>query len=580
MAGRIAQDPWLELARKQRAAELPELFETLTTLSRPATERRLTALASWPQEPALARHAAALLRAFPFDHWELAGATRALGLALLQGAEPAAFEHTRLSATTDVIEAWRRPALEAARRFAARGSAAPKPQPFTPGPLPLRPRQALRDAWLARAASRNPSALPELLGRLGEGPSTDLCARALELLEFPRDARIAEAVKELLLYPAVKPRADNPVFLLQGLLLCAHGDKKHAVTLRALAKKVPSLEWLPAPKDSAKPARRAPVAKTVDEASFLQAIAAAPADLSRRVVFADWLTERGDARGEFITLQLAASKGALAPKAAARMASLQKKFARDWLRSVDRCLFVKGREVFENGFLAEVSLRVTDYVPKPTDPVLATIERLSVWGGNDAAVQALLGSPLLAQVREFSGSVQLVEALCPAALAQLRELKTELESRDDLERLRRVKVPRLERLELDKGAIDGFGEDYQPDELYALPLLGTVKHLQLRSSVTPGPWLAAARRRLALETLTLRAPTDLEYHFDLKAEAFSVRAAPFCTELDERDLERLLVRPLESLEPPVRRLMKVELPEGAKVPKKVLGRLRELGVSV
>jgi len=40
-----------------------------------------------------------------------------------------------------------------------------------------------------------------------------------------------------------------------------------------------------------------------DEAAFLAAIEAAPADALPRLVYADWLEERGDSRAEFLRLQ-------------------------------------------------------------------------------------------------------------------------------------------------------------------------------------------------------------------------------------------------------------------------------------
>ena len=40
-----------------------------------------------------------------------------------------------------------------------------------------------------------------------------------------------------------------------------------------------------------------------DEAAFLSAIRAAPADAAPRLVYADWLEERGDGRAEFVRLQ-------------------------------------------------------------------------------------------------------------------------------------------------------------------------------------------------------------------------------------------------------------------------------------
>jgi uncharacterized protein (TIGR02996 family) len=48
------------------------------------------------------------------------------------------------------------------------------------------------------------------------------------------------------------------------------------------------------------------------EEHFLQAILAAPDDDTPRLVYADWLDERGDPRGEFIRLQCELAKLAVA----------------------------------------------------------------------------------------------------------------------------------------------------------------------------------------------------------------------------------------------------------------------------
>jgi carbon storage regulator len=49
--------------------------------------------------------------------------------------------------------------------------------------------------------------------------------------------------------------------------------------------------------------RGAPRLSSPEEAAFLQAIAEDPADEGVRLVFADWLQERGDPLGEFIRTQ-------------------------------------------------------------------------------------------------------------------------------------------------------------------------------------------------------------------------------------------------------------------------------------
>jgi uncharacterized protein (TIGR02996 family) len=54
----------------------------------------------------------------------------------------------------------------------------------------------------------------------------------------------------------------------------------------------------------------------VNEAQLLAGVMAAPEDLTRRLVYADWLQERGDPRGELITLQCRLQMGAPASELA------------------------------------------------------------------------------------------------------------------------------------------------------------------------------------------------------------------------------------------------------------------------
>jgi uncharacterized protein (TIGR02996 family) len=48
-----------------------------------------------------------------------------------------------------------------------------------------------------------------------------------------------------------------------------------------------------------------------EEAGFLDAIAAAPEDDAVRLIFADWMDERGDPRGAFIRLQVELARAPL-----------------------------------------------------------------------------------------------------------------------------------------------------------------------------------------------------------------------------------------------------------------------------
>ena len=324
-------DPWLERAAARDESDLPEFFASLTKENRPATERRLAALTAWPKSAAVAEHATTLLQAFPFDAWALGGATRALGLALVHGAPAAAFAHTELARLSADVEHWRKPALEAALRFTARARLAQQVGEVVVSsePLPDKPK-ALHVAWMKLASFRAPGSLAQLLASLGRGAATDITVRAIELLSFERDARIADAVVAMLEYPPITVRESHPLFVALGLTLVAHGGVHHGSGLEKLLHALPQLDWLgrlfdPRRPYASRPAVQVDVAPKpqgpCDERSFVAWIAEAPDDLARRSAYADWLAGRGDPRGELMALQLASVGGAPSPAAAKRSAS-------------------------------------------------------------------------------------------------------------------------------------------------------------------------------------------------------------------------------------------------------------------
>ena len=81
-----------------------------------------------------------------------------------------------------------------------------------------------------------------------------------------------------------------------------------------------------------------PTVQRRDEASDLvplfDAVAAVPDDDGPRLVLSDALLERGDARGEFISLQLLKARGASTPKQDARAKILEENHWRRWLVEV------------------------------------------------------------------------------------------------------------------------------------------------------------------------------------------------------------------------------------------------------
>jgi uncharacterized protein (TIGR02996 family) len=68
----------------------------------------------------------------------------------------------------------------------------------------------------------------------------------------------------------------------------------------------------------------------MEDEAFQQAIRAAPEDETAKLVYADWLDERGDIRGEFIRLE---HQLAHLPQ---RLTQLEEQIGRMWLVTVSR----------------------------------------------------------------------------------------------------------------------------------------------------------------------------------------------------------------------------------------------------
>src|SRR6516165_8917057 len=78
----------------------------------------------------------------------------------------------------------------------------------------------------------------------------------------------------------------------------------------------------------------------VDDAAFVRAIQAAPDDESVRLVYADWLEERGDARAEFLRVEVTAltlpATDVRRSIAFARLSDLRRDIDSSWLAVVSR----------------------------------------------------------------------------------------------------------------------------------------------------------------------------------------------------------------------------------------------------
>lgn len=90
--------------------------------------------------------------------------------------------------------------------------------------------------------------------------------------------------------------------------------------------------------------------------AFNAAVAAEPDDDLPRLLAADWCDDRGDPRGEFIRLQIAAAKGdpaALTPEAKARQEELHQQYSKVWAGDLAKWAYVVG---YRRGFVDSIIL--------------------------------------------------------------------------------------------------------------------------------------------------------------------------------------------------------------------------------
>ena len=398
-------------------AELGSLLDT----SAPKLEARLLALTREPKRAPIAKAAVMFFTEFPLRFREQPGAGAAgVGVAWLHGAKGAAFKELEApKAPNDVVPLWHQRACAALS--AALGPRA-KPKPSGAPDTTSLPQKAaeLHAEWLRRAERARADELEPLLTTFALGPATHIAERGVALLRYPVDARIADSAATFLARPPVKPGAETVAFTLAALMLCVHGNRSHRAAAEALSHAVPSLIWveraLPdgdAPKTASKKPRSTPTS----EQDFLRLIAEAPGDDARVATFTDWLLERSDPRGTFLSLQRA---GKPTPK------SLLARHEKAWLGSLARGA-VKGSVVWRGGFPRELTLRCwrgAD-VPLADEPLLALLEALDVHGGTNLPIAEWLSSARWPSLKRLVTAPWIWARLPDALLTRLDTLGVE-----------------------------------------------------------------------------------------------------------------------------------------------------------
>jgi uncharacterized protein (TIGR02996 family) len=241
--------------------------------------------------------------------------------------------------------------------------------------LPPKKGDAVR-AWLNAVKIEPPSHLTarlKQLERFARGTSASLLWPLFEALaKLPADPRIATLAVRYLVTDAPLPLTER---LIRRLLDCVetHGDDGHyralelglaltplsdGLAARAVRLMQHGLATKPVGPELPRAERErllalkweveAPTpATTLDP---LEAVFLAPSDEARRQVLADVLLERGDPRGEFISLQLAHAS----PK---RQATLLKQHREAWLGELARLVDFKAPLKFEQGFVSALTLK-------------------------------------------------------------------------------------------------------------------------------------------------------------------------------------------------------------------------------
>jgi uncharacterized protein (TIGR02996 family) len=103
--------------------------------------------------------------------------------------------------------------------------------------------------------------------------------------------------------------------------------------------------------------------------ALLDAVVASPDDDTPRLMFADYLTERSDPRGEFIALQCARAAGRVSDEARRREAELFQQHRTAFLGPFDKRVALSGLR-FDRGFLVRASLRAD----LPRHPLVRLLE--------------------------------------------------------------------------------------------------------------------------------------------------------------------------------------------------------------
>src|SRR6266511_6221714 len=122
------------------------------------------------------------------------------------------------------------------------------------------------------------------------------------------------------------------------------------------------------------------------EDAFLQAVLDEPDDDAPRLIYADWLEERGDPRGEFIRVQCALARlppdDPRRPELRAREQALLAEHRDAWLAPIRELADGDGK--FHRGFVEQVTLDARAFLDRAEKLFArAPVQRLQLYGGEN-----------------------------------------------------------------------------------------------------------------------------------------------------------------------------------------------------
>lgn len=386
----------------------------------------------------------------------------------------------------------------------------------------------LHQSWLERSAARQSADLSHLFEAIARGTSDKVHERVQSLSEWPPNPFIARVLAGWTLeHPFGKP--GRPTLELAFSVLARIKDprvaaileqavstpvetldrigRKNWQALQALAKT--SREWAALRQpvsvtereglEPAPPARR-------DHRALFASIHAAPDDLDARQVLADALLEEGDARGEFISIQLERARRG-STRVGAREKELLAQYGVAWLGPLaplfrswafERGFFVGGvladwnQQTANDGAWQLVEWLDVSRATVSTLNLMAVTPRLRRLNGGDVSGVLAAGAAGPLALVELEGSVDLeaeLEALASAGpiLPRLEVLsltprwRTELRPKDVSKLVASALSRQLRRLAVELSVVETYDQGVAVHDLVSAALATGRGHFEVKT---------------------------------------------------------------------------------------------------